>query len=133
MTLLEIDLKKLEHNYRSLRKILNPKSKMIGVIKANAYGAVSESIAEKLVELGTEALAVAYVQEGIKLRQFGIKVPLLVFYPQIENFKVAINESVIHGWTTENYQSHHCPECSSESRSLSSESSCGSKYDTFLN
>ncbi len=87
MTLLEIDLKKLEHNYRSLRKILNPKSKMIGVIKANAYGAVSESIAEKLVELGTEALAVAYVQEGIKLRQFGIKVPLLVFYPQIENFR----------------------------------------------
>ena len=52
---------------------------------------------------------------------------------QIENFKVAINESVIHGWTTENYQSHHCPECSSESSSLSSESSIDSNNDNYLN
>ena len=46
---------------------------------------------------------------------------------QIENFKVTINDSVIHGWTSENYQSHHCPECSSESNSLDSESLSDSK------
>ena len=59
MTLLEIDLKKLEHNYHSLRKRLDSNSKMMGVIKANAYGGVAEPIAKKLVALGTDALAVA--------------------------------------------------------------------------
>ena len=79
MTILEVDLKKLEHNYLSIRKILDPNSKMIGVVKANAYGGLAEPIAQKLVDLGTEALAVAYTNEGIQLRKFGIKVPLVVF------------------------------------------------------
>ena len=87
MTLLEIDLKKLEHNYHSIRKRLSCNTKMIGVIKANAYGGVSGPIAEKLVELGIEALAVAYTEEGVQLRKFGIKIPLLVFYPQVESFR----------------------------------------------
>jgi len=87
LTLLEIDLKKLEHNYHSIRKRLSCNTKMIGVIKANAYGGVSGPIAEKLVELGIEALAVAYTEEGVQLRKFGIKIPLLVFYPQVESFR----------------------------------------------
>jgi alanine racemase len=87
LTLLEIDLKKLEHNYLSLKEQLNPHSKMIGVIKANAYGGGSGPIAKKLVDLGIEALAVAYTEEGVLLRQYGIEIPLMVFYPQIESFK----------------------------------------------
>lgn len=90
MTLLEIDLKKLEHNYRSLQKQLKPGTKIMGVVKANAYGSWSVSIAHKLVDLGIQTLAVAYAEEGIQLRQNGIQVPLLVFYPQIENFKSLI-------------------------------------------
>ena len=90
MTLLEIDLKKLEHNFFSLRKKLNPHTKMIGVVKSNAYGSLSGPIAEKLVELGIESLAVAYASEGIQLRQYGIQIPILVFYPQIESFKEII-------------------------------------------
>ena len=70
MTILEIDLKKLEQNYLSLRSRLNKHSKMIGVIKANAYGGVSGPIAKKLVDMGIEALAVAYTKEGIQLRHF---------------------------------------------------------------
>lgn len=86
MTFLEIDLEKLEYNYHSLRNRLSPNTKMIGVIKANAYGAISGPISEKLIELGTEALAVAYTEEGIKLRKLGITAPVLVFYPQEERF-----------------------------------------------
>ena len=52
---------------------------------------------------------------------------------QIENFQVAIHESITHGWTTRNYQSHHCPECSSETNFLSSEDSIDSKNDNYLN
>ena len=90
MTILEIDLRKLEQNYLSLRSRLNKRSKMIGVIKANAYGGVSGPIAKKLVDMGIEALAVAYTKEGIQLRHFGIKIPMLVFYPQVENFRTLI-------------------------------------------
>ena len=79
MTVLQIDLNKLEKNYHSLRKRLNPHSKMIGVIKANAYGGVSGPIAEKLVEMGIEALAVAYTEEGVQLRKLGIKIPSWFF------------------------------------------------------
>ena len=83
MTLLEIDLKKLESNYHSLREHLDPHTKMIGVVKANAYGSISGLVAQKLVELGIEALAVAYADEGIQLRQSGVTAPILIFYPQI--------------------------------------------------
>ena len=78
MTLLEIDLKKLEQNYHSLRNRLNPHSKMIGVIKANAIWGSLWTNCEKLVELGIDALAVAYTEEGVQLRQFGIKIPYYV-------------------------------------------------------
>ena len=35
---------------------------------------------------------------------------------QIQNYQVAINESLKQGWSTDDFQSHHCPECSSESK-----------------
>ena len=94
MTFLEIDLKKLEYNYFSLKERLSPNSNIIGVIKANAYGSVALPIAEKLVGLGIEALAVAYAEEAVQLRQIGIKVPILVFYPQLENFNNIIHHNL---------------------------------------
>ena len=61
MTLLEIDLKKLESNYHSLREHLNPHTKMIGVVKANAYGSISGLVAQKLVELGIDDFVDGYI------------------------------------------------------------------------
>ena len=90
MSFLEINLKKLTHNYKYLRSLLDPNVRMMGVIKANAYGSLIEVIANKLIALGIEALAVAYVSEGVALRKAGIKVPILVFYPQIRNFEKII-------------------------------------------
>jgi alanine racemase len=94
LTLLEIDLKKLESNYHSLREHLDPHTKMIGVVKANAYGSISGLVAQKLVELGIEALAVAYADEGIQLRQSGVTAPILIFYPQIARFKDIIHHNL---------------------------------------
>ena len=94
MNFIEIDLKKLEHNYYVIRSLLNPKTKMIGVVKANAYGSEVNSIAKKLVALGIDALAVAYTEEGVQLRNQGIKARILVFYPQTENFKLLISANL---------------------------------------
>jgi alanine racemase len=67
---------------------------MIGVVKANAYGSLSGLIAKKLVDLGVEALAVAYTQEALELREDGIEIPLIVFYPQVGSFRDIILNNI---------------------------------------
>ena len=73
MTQLEIDLNNLTHNYNHLRQKLSSDTKFIAVVKANAYGQGAIEIAQKLVSLGADWLAVAYAEEGISLRQAGIQ------------------------------------------------------------
>lgn len=65
-----IDLAALKHNL-SLVKQQAPKSKVLSVIKANAYGHGSVEVARALTE--TDAFAVARLDEGITLRQAGIQ------------------------------------------------------------
>ncbi len=81
-TLLEIDLDALAHNYRVLRAKLTEGTRFLGVVKAFAYGSDMVAIARKLERLGADYLAVAYVREGILLREGGVEVPVLVLHPQ---------------------------------------------------
>lgn len=80
-TVLEIDLRALEHNYRYLKGRLRPETRFLGVVKAFAYGSDSVTIAKKLEALGADYLAVAYVKEGVVLRDAGIRTPILVLHP----------------------------------------------------
>ncbi|MGB2086497.1 MAG: alanine racemase [Flavobacteriaceae bacterium] len=86
MTQLKIDLGRLHHNFTTIKKRLKAKTKIIAVVKANAYGLGAVAIAKQLEALKVDWLAVAYAHEGIELRQAGIKSPILVFYPQLEHF-----------------------------------------------
>ena len=74
----EIDLSALAHNVRQIRGLLAPSTKIMAVVKADAYGHGSIDIARTLTNLGVEWLAVATVTEGIELRQAGIFAPILV-------------------------------------------------------
>ncbi len=89
-TLLEIDLRALEHNYHCLRSKLKAKTKFLGVVKAYAYGSDSVEIAKKLEKLGADYLAVAYTYEGVHLRKAGIKIPILVFHAQPKAYPLLI-------------------------------------------
>lgn len=89
-TILEIDLVALEHNYKYLRSKLLPSTKFLAVVKAFAYGSDAVHIAKKLEELEVDYFAVAYVEEGVALRDAGIKKPILVLHPQPVNFDVLI-------------------------------------------
>ena len=89
-TVLEIDLKALAHNYRFLKSRLRSKTKFLGVIKAFAYGSDSIRIAQKLEVLGIDYLGVAYIAEGVALREAGITTPILVLHPQSVNFDTLI-------------------------------------------
>lgn len=74
----EIDLGALEHNYRALRGMLEPGCRFLGVVKANAYGHGAVPVAETLVRLGAEYLAVASLSEAQELREAGITSPILI-------------------------------------------------------
>jgi len=91
-TVLEIDLKALKHNFEYLKSKLKPKTKFLAVVKAFAYGSDSVTIAKYLEELGVDYLAVAYTNEGVELRDAGIRAPILVLHPQPINFKYLIEK-----------------------------------------
>jgi len=89
-TILEIDLKALTHNFEYLKSTLNSKTKFLAVVKAFAYGSNACEVAKHLQELGVDYFAVAYVSEGVSLRDAGITKPILVLHPQPVNFKLLI-------------------------------------------
>lgn len=89
-TVLEIDLKALKHNVEFLKSRLQPHTKFLAVVKAFAYGSDSIEIAKTLEELQVDYFAVAYVSEGIVLREAGITTPILVLHPVPEYFETMI-------------------------------------------
>ncbi len=90
-TVLEIDLRALEHNYRYLKGRLRPETRFLGVVKAFAYGSDSVAIAKKLEALRVDYLAVAYVKEGVVLRDAGVRTPILVLHPLPASFDEMID------------------------------------------
>ena len=89
-TILEIDLKALEHNFNVISSKLKPKTKFMAVVKANAYGSDLVRVAKKLENLDVDYFAVAFASEGVALRKSGIKTPILVLLPQVESLKKII-------------------------------------------
>lgn len=74
----EIDLAALAHNYREIRAHSAETCKFLGVVKADAYGHGANIIASELETLGADYLAVACLDEAVQLREYGIKMPILV-------------------------------------------------------
>ena len=89
-TVLEIDLNALAHNYQYLTSKLSEDTKVLAVVKAFGYGSDSIAVAKNLEQLGVTYFAVAYVSEGVALRDAGIRTPILVLHPQPINFKILI-------------------------------------------
>lgn len=75
---LEINLENLEHNVKVLRKIMQPGSELMAVVKADAYGHGAYKISTNLERMGVRAFAVATADEGIKLRKYGIRGEILI-------------------------------------------------------
>ena len=90
-TVLEIDLNALGHNFNVISSKLKPSTKFMAVVKASGYGSDSVEIAKKLESIGVDYFAVAFTNEGIDLRNAGIKTPILVLLPQVESIKNIID------------------------------------------
>jgi alanine racemase len=77
-TWIEIDRKALSNNYSQFRKILSSKTKLMSVVKSNAYGHGLIDFSHEVEKLGVDWLGVDSIVEGIALRKSGIKKPILV-------------------------------------------------------
>ena len=75
----EIDLKAIAHNIKELRRITHPDARLMGVVKANGYGHGAIEVARCALQNGAEVLGVARVEEGMRIREAGIEVPILIF------------------------------------------------------
>jgi alanine racemase len=82
-TVLEIHLDALVHNFHFYKNKLQPDVKMMVMVKAAGYGAGSVEVASVLAFNKADYLAVAYVDEGIALRQAGISLPIMVMNSEI--------------------------------------------------
>jgi len=74
----EISRSRIAANYRAVRDAVGPGARIIGVVKANAYGHGAVEVASVLAAEGAEWLAVSSVEEGIALRRSGIVCRVLV-------------------------------------------------------
>ena len=93
-TVLEISIKNLKENFKFLKSKINPTTKFMAVVKAFSYGSDSKIISNELKKNGVDYLAVAYVKEGIDLRNSGIDLPILILHPQEEDFDEIIKFSL---------------------------------------
>src|SRR3990167_4106845 len=87
-TWVEIDLNALKHNLLAIKKRVGPQVKILGIVKAYAYGHGDYEVSRVLLNNGVEMLGIAILEEGIHLRDKGVKAPLLllggIFEEQIE-------------------------------------------------
>ncbi len=77
-TYAKIDLEAIKTNIKNIGKKLPAGCKIMGVVKADAYGHGAEQVAKAVLEAGAGAIAVELAEEGALLREAGITAPLLV-------------------------------------------------------
>lgn len=85
-TVLEVDLDALAHNLQYYRQLLLPRTRLMVMVKAFAYGSGSYEVASLLEFQRADYLAVAYADEGQQLRDNGISLPIMVLNPGPDSF-----------------------------------------------
>ncbi|MFN8340750.1 MAG: bifunctional UDP-N-acetylmuramoyl-tripeptide:D-alanyl-D-alanine ligase/alanine racemase [Cyclobacteriaceae bacterium] len=85
-TTLEVDLNAVQKNLRYFRSLLSPRTKIMAMVKALAYGSGANDVASLLQYNLVDYLGVAYADEGVELRQNGIRVPIMVMNPSEDSF-----------------------------------------------
>ncbi len=84
-TFAEIDLEALRFNYRQLKKCYPATVKTLCVVKSNAYGHGSGRVAKVLQEEGADYFGVGTIDEGVELRESGVKKPILLLMGLIQD------------------------------------------------
>ena len=86
-TILEVNLNAVVSNLNYYRSFLKPDTKMVCMVKADAYGAGAIEVAKTLQDHRVDYLAVAVADEGVTLRRAGITANIMVMNPEMTAFK----------------------------------------------
>jgi alanine racemase len=86
-TILEVNLNAVVDNLNYFKSFLKPETKMVCMIKADAYGAGAVEIAKTLQDQRVDYLAVAVADEGVTLRKAGITANIMIMNPEVTAFK----------------------------------------------
>lgn len=85
-TILEINLDSISHNLNFFKSKLKPETKIMVMVKAFSYGNGGLEIAKLLEHHNVDYLGVAFADEGISLKNGGIKLPIMVLNPESTSF-----------------------------------------------
>ena len=85
-TILEVNLSAIVKNLNYYRSILKPETKMVCMVKADAYGAGAVEVAKTLQDQNVDYLAVAVADEGVALREKGISSGIMIMNPEMSSF-----------------------------------------------
>lgn len=75
---LEIDRSAIQHNVQATKRLLKPPTRLMAIVKADAYGHGAVEVAKTATAAGATFLGVATVDEGIELRRAGLTQPILM-------------------------------------------------------
>jgi len=93
-TILKVNINRLKSNFTYLKSKLKTKTKIIAVMKAYAYGHGDIILAKKLEEFGVHALWVADFEEGSRLRENGVQIPIIIANPGAKSTKKIIENNL---------------------------------------
>ncbi len=93
-TVLEINLNAISHNLNFYKSKLKPTTKMMVMVKAFGYGNGGFEIAKLLEHHNVDYLGVAFADEGISLKNSGIKMPIMVLNPETTSFSAIIQHEL---------------------------------------
>ncbi len=89
ITWIEVNLNAIVHNLKAIKSMVGAETKILAIVKADAYGHGDVKVSQSLEQNGVDMLGVAFPEEGIELRKNKIDVPILILNPvlseQIEN------------------------------------------------
>ena len=93
-TVLEVNLGAVVENLNYYRSLMKPDTKLVCMIKADAYGAGSVEIAKTLQDHRVDYLAVAVADEGATLRRNGITSNIMIMNPEMSAFKTLFDNDL---------------------------------------
>lgn len=92
---IEINMQHLRNNVRQFRKLLPPDCELMPAVKANAYGHGAIPVSKTLQSMGVKNYCVASVEEGIELREAGVKGQILILgcthprlFPELDRYEL---------------------------------------------
>ena len=93
-TILEVNLNAVVKNLNYFRSFLKPETKMVCMVKADAYGSGAIEVAKTLQDHRVDYLAVAVADEGVTLRQNGITSNIMIMNPEMTAFKTMFDHEL---------------------------------------